>query len=346
MITKTARGVFMSERCGQNTIMFSNRPKIRGFASVAGKTEENGPFGKEFDVIFEDEYSGENTFEEAESRLVTTAVETLLKKTQMSPEQVDILFAGDLLNQCAGSTFGVESFGIPYVGVYGACSTMALSLGLAAAFVDAGFAKNAAAVTSSHFCSSERQFRLPLEYGGQRTGSAQWTVTGAGAIIVCREIEGVDVKSATFGKITDFDVTDVNNMGAAMAPAAARTVCEFFDDTGMSPEDFDLILTGDLGKVGSELLLTLMKEENRDITAVHSDCGLNVFYLDTQDVHAGGSGCGCSASVLCSRILRELSEGKYKNLLICATGALHSPVTVFQKKPIPSIAHAIWLSSK
>lgn len=336
----------MLNKNGENTIVFSNSPRIRGFASVAGKTEGKGPLGKEFDVIFEDEYSGEDTFEQAESRLVEAAVETLLKKTDMPADEVDILFAGDLLNQCAGSTFGAENFGIPHVGVYGACSTMALSLGLAAVFVDAGYAKNALAVTSSHFCASERQFRLPLEYGGQRTGSAQWTVTGSGAVMVGKDCGNIEIKSATFGRITDYNVTDVNNMGAAMAPAAARTLCEFFEDTKRRPEDFDLILTGDLGKVGSELLLTLMKEEGHDISAVHSDCGLNIFYLEDQDVNAGGSGCGCSASVLCSRMLRELSEKKYKNVLFCATGALHSPVTVFQKKPIPAIAHAIWLSVK
>lgn len=336
----------MLNRIGKGTIVFSNDPRICGFASVAGKTEKDGPCGKDFDVIIEDEYSGETTFEQAESRLVATAVETLLNKTGVSVGDIDILFGGDLLNQCAGSTFGAESFGIPHVGVYGACSTMALTLGLAACFADGGFANYAAAVTSSHFCASERQFRLPLEYGGQRAGSTQWTVTGAGALLVARGRGKVKIKSATFGKITDYDITDVNNMGAAMAPAAAETLCGFFDDTGKAPSDFDLILTGDLGKVGSELLLTLMKEEKRDIDEIHSDCGLNIYYLDRQDVKSGGSGCGCSASVLCSRILRELYEKKYKNVLFCATGALHSPITVFQKKPIPSIAHAIWLSSE
>ena len=335
----------MSERLGKSTVKFSNCPEIRGFASVAGKVEGEGPLGKEFDLVINDEYSGEHTFEEAESRLVSTAVETLLKKTAITPDAVDILFAGDLLNQCAGSTFGAEGFGIPHIGVYGACSTMALSLGLAASFVEAGFARNAVAATSSHFCASERQFRLPLEYGGQRPGSTQWTVTGAGAVMVGRNCGKIKIKSATFGKITDYDITDVNNMGAAMAPAAARTLCEFFDDTNLCPHNFDLILTGDLGKVGSELLLTLMKREGRDISDVHSDCGLNIFYLDKQDVYSGGSGCGCSGVVLCSRILRRLGEGEYKNILFCATGALHSPVTVFQKRPIPAIAHALWLSS-
>lgn len=335
----------MPRRIGKYTIQFEKPPVIKGFASVAGERESEGPLGKEFDRVFDDAYLGKKTFEQAESELQKQAFEIAMSKSGVNVNEIDCLFAGDLLNQCAGSTYGVSGFGIPHIGIYGACSTMALGLCLASSFVEGGLAGQAAAVTSSHFCSSERQFRYPLEYGGQRTQTAQWTVTGAGAVIIGTDGGNIKVKSATFGRITDLGITDVNNMGAAMAPAAASTILTYLSDTGTAPGDYDMILTGDLGKVGSRLVCELTQAEGVDISRVHADCGLNIFHLNDQDVHSGGSGCGCSASVLCSRILRQLSDGTLKNVLFCATGSLHSPTTVFQGMTIPGIAHLAHLSS-
>ncbi len=336
----------MPKRVGKYTIQFEKPPVVKGYASVAGKRESEGPLGKEFDRVFDDEYLGKDTFEQAESEMQKQVIELALSKAQIDINEIDFVFAGDLLNQCAGSTYAASGFGIPHIGIYGACSTMALGLGLAASFIDGGLAGQTVSSTSSHFCSSERQFRYPLEYGGQRPQTAQWTVTGAGAIALGTGEGQVKVKAATFGRIIDLGIKDVNNMGAAMAPAAAETILSFLEDTNTAPSDYDLILTGDLGVEGSRLLCELTAKENTDISKNHSDCGLNIFYLNDQDVHSGGSGCGCSASVLCSRILNKLQSCEFKNVLFCATGSLHSPTTVFQGMTIPSIAHLVHLSSE
>lgn len=351
------------KRIGRYTISLESAPKIVGYASVVGKKEKEGPLGNEFDRSYKDSSLGESSWEKAESRLQKEAVEIALQKACIKSEDVDTIFAGDLLNQCISSTFGLRSLNIPFLGQYGACSTMAQTLAMAALFVEAGAAQIAAAVTSSHFCAAERQFRLPLEYGGQRSPTAQWTATASGAAIVMSqsvsmEQDNVKTKNSKessslektpvitevcIGKITDMGVKDTNNMGAAMAPAAAQTILDFLSDTNTNPTDYDLIVTGDLGHVGSDLLLQLMEQEGVDISSVHNDCGKMLFDRNKQDVHSGGSGCGCSASVLCSKLLNDIKSGNLNNILFVATGALMSTTSSQQGESIPSIAHLIHL---
>lgn len=331
----------MIRRIGGHTIGFEEMPSIVGFASVAGKFESQGPLGKAFDKIIYDSYDGLDTYEQAESRFQSEAVTEALTKAKIKAEEVDCIFAGDLLNQCVGSSYGLIDFGIPYLGQYGACSTMAQGLIMASVFVESGAAKTAMCVTSSHFCSAERQYRFPLEYGGVRTPTAQWTVTGSGSCVLKNAKKGPCIARATVGRIVDLGVKDANNMGAAMAPAAVQTLKNFFDDTGTAPRDYDLILTGDLGEVGSKSLYDLLLLEDIDIRNRHNDCGLMIFDRNKQDVHAGGSGCGCAASVFCSKILSDLSSGIYNNILFMATGALMSPTTCGQGATIPSIAHLV-----
>lgn len=336
----------MAERLGKYTIVLNSHPSVTGFAAVVGKTEGEGPLKDEFDFVFEDDTLGEASFEKAESALQKEAVTRALSKARKTPDEVDFSLAGDLLNQCIGSSFGLRSLNMPFIGLYGACSTMALSLGLASMLVDCGAARVTVASTSSHFCSAERQFRLPLEYGGQRTPTSQRTATAAGASVVEKKQSGKPaVDAVTFGRITDLGIKDANNMGAAMAPAAANTIADFLKDTSSSPSDFDMILTGDLGKVGSRLLCELLqKDRGIDIESVHADCGLLLYDIEKQDVHAGGSGCGCGASVLNSYIMRRLESGELSRVLFVATGALMSPTSSLQGESIPSIAHAVLLS--
>ena len=336
----------MPTRIGKYTLQLDKAPGILGFASVAGKKEKEGPLGAFFDVSHTDNTLGDVSWEKAESQLQTEAVQTALKKAALEGKDVDYILAGDLLNQCISSTFGLRSLGIPFLGQYGACSTMAQTLGLASLFVESGIARRAVAVTSSHFCSAERQFRFPLEYGGQRTPTAQWTVTGSGACVVGQNGQPPFVRAVTVGTVADLGITDINNMGAAMAPAAAQTLCQYFADTGHKPEDFDLILTGDLGFVGSRLLERLMQAEGYPMAKLHNDCGLMIYDRLTQDVHAGGSGCGCAASVLCSFILPQIACHRLKNVLFLATGALMSPTSVQQGESIPGIAHLLHLSDQ
>ncbi|MGN0494294.1 MAG: stage V sporulation protein AD [Acutalibacteraceae bacterium] len=329
------------KRVGERTIIFENKPTILSYGSVVGKKEHEGPLSSEFDSYTIDSFFGEKTFEKAESKLQKTAVQTALDKGGFKDSDIDNIFAGDLLNQCIGSSFGLREFGISFIGLYGACSTMALSTGLASIFVDSGAAEKAVAVTSSHFCSAERQYRFPLNYGSQRTPSAQWTVTGSGALVLGRGNGKPYINSVTFGEIEDYGIKDINNMGAAMAPAAASTIKKFFSDTGTNPEDYDVIYTGDLGYVGTNLLYELLEREGIDIRCRHSDCGLIIFDREKQDVHAGGSGCGCSASVLCSFIMHRFEDGDFKNILFMSTGALMSPTSSFQGESIPGIAHLL-----
>ena len=336
----------MSEKLSHNTYRMTGRPSLRAFAAVVGKKEGDGPLGHWFDQVHEDTTLGQETWEKAESQLQKEAVSLALKKAELMGSQVDVLFAGDLLNQCIGSSFGLRELGIPFVGLYGACSTMAEGLALAALFADNGLADHAAAVTSSHFASAERQFRFPLEYGGVRTPTAQWTVTGSGAAIVSASGDGPYVRGVTIGRIQDMGINDINNMGAAMAPAAAATIKQYLLDTGTVPGDYDHIFTGDLGMVGSELLCQLLQREDVDLSVVHQDCGLLIYDREKQDVHAGGSGCGCSASVLCGHILPQLRAGALKNVLFVATGALMSPTSMQQGETIPSIAHLVHLSNE
>lgn len=329
------------KRIGKRTIIFENKPRIISYGSVVGKKEHEGPLSNEFDAYTTDSFFGEKSFEKAESKLQKTAVQTALDKAGLTPDDIDNIFAGDLLNQCIGSSFGLRSFGIPFIGLYGACSTMALSAGLAAVFIDSGAAERTVSVTSSHFCSAERQYRFPLNYGSQRTPTAQWTVTGSGALILGKDGGDIYISSVTFGEIEDLNIKDANNMGAAMAPAAAGTLLNFFKDTETKPDDYDIIFTGDLGYVGTNLLYELLEREGIDIRCRHSDCGTLIFDREKQDVHAGGSGCGCSASVLCSYIMHRLEKGDFGNILFMSTGALMSPTSSFQGESIPGIAHLL-----
>ena len=329
------------KRIGKRTIIFENKPRIISYGSVVGKKEHEGPLSNEFDSYTTDSFFGEKSFEKSESRLQKTAVQTALDKAGLTPDDIDNIFAGDLLNQCIGSSFGLRIFGIPFIGLYGACSTMALSAGLAAVFIDSGAAERTVSVTSSHFCSAERQYRFPLNYGSQRTPTAQWTVTGSGALILGKDGGDIYISSVTFGEIEDLNIKDANNMGAAMAPAAAGTLLNFFKDTETKPENYDIIFTGDLGYVGTNLLYELLEREGIDIRCRHSDCGTLIFDREKQDVHAGGSGCGCSASVLCSYIMHRLEKGDFGNILFMSTGALMSPTSSFQGESIPGIAHLL-----
>lgn len=335
----------MAKRQGKSTILLDKDVSIMTYASAVGPKESQGPLKQYFDRRFDDEMLGEDSFEKAESRLQQVAVKEAFKKADLKGEDIDVIFAGDLLNQCIGSAYGLRDLGVSFVGLYGACSTMALSLINASLSVDGGWAKRAAAVTSSHFCSSERQFRFPLEYGGQRAPTAQWTVTGSGAVVVEEGGNKVKIKAVSIGRIVDYGITDMGNMGAAMAPAAWDTISGFLEDTETTPQDYDMILTGDLGFVGSDLLKTIAKEDGVDLSN-HNDCGMIIFDRDVQDVHAGGSGCGCAGSVLCSYILQKMEQGELKNVLFCATGALMSTTSNQQGETIPSIAHLLHLSTE
>lgn len=336
----------MAIREGKYTLRLDNRPAIIGYAAVAGKKEGEGPLGDKFDYIYEDGTAGQKTWEKAESVIHADAVNRAISKAGLTPDKIDVIFAGDLLNQCTGTTFGIRDLGIPYAGMYGACSTMALSMLMAANGVDSGLAQTAAASTSSHFCSAEKQFRMPLEYGGQRTPTSQWTATAAGAAIISNTVGKVRVEKTIIGKIQDYGIKDPNNMGAAMAPAACSTIADFLSDTQTVPEDYDIILTGDLGATGSKLLIDLLKKENGiDISAVHQDCGMLIFDLKKQkDVGAGGSGCGCSGAVVCSDILSRLENGELKKVFFVGTGALMSSVSSLQSESIPGVAHGVLLS--
>lgn len=335
----------MTKHIGKQTIVLSSPPSILGHACTVGKKEGEGPLKDSFDLINEDSFFGEKTWEKAESAMVKGTVSLALDKASLSPGDIDYLFAGDLLNQCTGSTFGIRDLNIPFFGVYGACSTMAESLSLASLMLDGDFCQHTMASTSSHFCSSERQFRFPLEYGGQRPPTSQWTVTGAGAIVLAKDGQGPYITHITPGKIIDAGITDANNMGAAMAPAAYDTLKTHFEDLSLSPSDYDLIVTGDLGLVGSEILKDFFKKDKMDISKNYNDCGLMIFDRESQDVHSGGSGCGCGASVLCGYILNGMREGRWNKVLFAATGALLSPTTTLQGESIPSICCAVAIST-
>lgn len=326
------------------TKILKNTPSVIASAAVGGKKEHEGPMGDYFDKINDDPYFSLDTFEQGESQIQKQAVTYALRKAKLRQEDIDVLFGGDLLNQCTGTTYGVRDFEMPFLGIYGACSTMAEGLMLASLFVDGGVSDIAMAVTSSHFCTAERQYRFPLNYGGQRTPTSQWTATAGGALAVSAKTSPPYVRACTIGKIVDMGVTDANNMGAAMAPAAFSTISEFFTDTGLAPQDFDYIVTGDLGKVGSRILCELFERENISIRENHKDCGMMLYSFEEQDVHAGGSGCGCAASMLCGYFIPKLRAGDLHNILFAATGALMSPTVNQQGESIPSISHLVWLS--
>ena len=331
---------------GKQSFVPPTPPVITAWASIAGKKESEGPLRDCYDERFTENHFGEKTWEQAEKKLQQIALNKLAEKAGISKDLFDLVLSGDLLNQCIGSSFSLRNMSIPHLGLYGACSTMAESLALAAMLAGAGYADRIVAMTSSHFASSERQYRFPLAYGGQRTPTAQWTVTGSGAALVCREGIGPVIDACTVGCVTDLGITDANNMGAAMAPAAFKTICSHFDDLHTAPNDFDLIVTGDLGQLGKEALLELGKRHGVHLGGKLVDCGTLVFDLTKQDVHSGGSGCGCSAITLCGYLLNQLNSGKLKRILFCGTGALLSPTSTQQGLPIPAICHAVSICNR
>ncbi len=329
---------------GRQSFCLENPPVITAWASVAGKKESEGPLAHTFDIKCRDPYFGQKTWEQGEKHMQQQALRKLMEKAGLQTQDLDIVFSGDLLNQCIGSSFSLRNTGIPHLGLYGACSTMAEGLLMASMAVGGGFADQAVALTSSHFASSERQYRFPLGYGGQRTPTAQWTVTGSGAALVSSSGKGPRITACTIGTVTDLGIKDANNMGAAMAPAALAAIKAHFADLNTSPNDFDLIITGDLGQLGKELLLELAKRDGLSLGGKLADCGCMVFDNTTQDVHSGGSGCGCSAITLCGELLGKLQSGKLKKILFCGTGALLSPTSTQQGLPIPGVCHAVCIT--
>lgn len=326
------------------TITFKTRPKIVSVSSIAGTKESEGIIGKYADTLLKDDMFGETTYERAECKMLIHVIDGAIKKGGLKREDVGLLVSGDLLNQIISASFAAREFDIPFLGVYGACSTMAESLFLSAAFLDGGHVPYAVAATGSHFASAERQYRYPLELGCIRPPQAQWTVTGAGAALLAREGDGIAVTGATLGKVVDFGVTDVNNMGAAMAPAAADTILAHLKEGGKTPEDYDLIVTGDLGALGSRILKDLTREKGIDISSNHVDCG-EIVYNVIEDEYQGGSGAGCSALVLCSYLFEKMRMRQLRHVLFVATGALLSTVSSGQGESIPCIAHAVTLEA-
>lgn len=342
---------------GKQSIRFENPPYIINSGSIVGSKEGQGPLGKLFDKVGTDDMLGAQTWEEAESALQKEALQIALNKENMKKEEIQLIFAGDLLGQSIASSFGLASFHTPHVGLYGACSTCGLSIAVGSITVAGGFADKAACVTSSHFASAEKEFRFPLEYGNQRPLSATWTVTGSGAFVLGNESaargmrdEGLGEKKLrprakitgmTVGRITDYGLKDSMNMGACMAPAAADSLEQHFVDFGCQPEAYDKIITGDLGKVGQRVLIDLLREKNYDISTQHMDCGIEIFDAQSQDTHAGGSGCGCSAVTLAAYILKQLEEHSWKKVLFMPTGALLSKTSFNEGKSVPGIAHGV-----
>lgn len=317
---------------------------VRSYASVAGKKESEGPLGGKFDIEGEDNEFGQPTWEKSESHMISLAYEQALSKAGLTPAAIEALLGGDLLNQCISTSFAAKRLGPPFFGLYGACSTMSESLILGACLISGGFGKNVLCSAASHFCSAERQYRFPLEYGGQRTPDAQWTATAAGAVVLSAAPSRIRVTKAQPGRIHDPGAYDVNNMGAAMALGAYETLTAFFQNSGQTPADFDLIVTGDLAAVGKGIVIDLFERDGVDIRANYDDCGLMLFSED-QDVAAGASGCGCSAAVLCAHILPSLESGALGRVLFCGTGALLSPLSIQQNDSIPGICHLVCLEA-
>ena len=333
------------KRLGRQTVALAHPPSVLSFSNIGGKFEGQGPLADFFDEISNDSFFGEKTWEKAESAMQKTVLQRALEKAELTPEDLDYILAGDLLNQCIGSSFGLRDFRVPFYGLYGACSTMGESLSLASLLIDGGYADRAAALTSSHFCTAERQYRMPVPYGSQRTPTAQWTATAAGCCILSNEGRGPAVTHAAIGRIVDRGITDANNMGAAMAPAAYDTLRALFSDTRTSPADYDLIVTGDLGRLGHEVVTDLFARDGVDMTKNYKDCGLLLYDLERQDMHMGGSGCGCSAAVLNGYLLRGMREGKWNRIVFAPTGALLSPTSTMQGESIPGVCHAVILEN-
>lgn len=336
----------MSQMVGRQSIVFENPPHIEAMASIVGKKEGQGPLGHEFDRIVEDPKFGEDNWDAAESKFQNETARLAITKSGLSKEDIRYIFAGDLLGQLIATTFGIAEFEIPFFGLYGACSTMGESISLGAMTIAGGYADYVLAMASSHFASAEKSFRFPLEYGNQRPYSATWTVTGCGAVIIGKNTGIARIDGITTGKIVDFGVKDAMNMGACMAPAAADVIYRNLKDLKVEYDYYDKIITGDLGYVGQTILIDLLKDRGIDISDRHYDCGIEIFDSKEQDTHSGGSGCGCSASVLCSYILKQLEAGHWKRILFVPTGALMSPISFNEGQSIPGIAHAVILSSE
>lgn len=333
------------KRIGKQTVLLENPPTIIATATIVGPKEGDGPLKDYFDLILEDDLWGESSWEKCESKLQEEAVKLALNNAKLVPDQVDYLFAGDLLNQIISSSYAARQLKIPFFGLYGACSTKTESLSLGAMAIDGGFADTVVSVTSSHFSTAERQYRFPLEHGNQRPLTAQWTVTGAGASVLSSTGNGPYITHITTGRIIDPGIKNANNMGAAMAPAAADTIVQHFKDTGFKPDDYDLIITGDLASVGKDIAEELIAKEGYDISSKFIDCGIEIFDAERQDTHAGGSGCGCSAVVFAGYIYKAIKTGKFKRILLVSTGALLSTTSIQQGESIPGIAHAVTVSS-
>ena len=329
---------------GKSTVYFKNKPNIVGTFSIAGPKEGQSNFGKHVHRIIDDDKFGEDTFEKAERKMLTAAIEGAIVNSGKSSRGIDALISGDLLNQIISSSFSARNFDFSYIGVYNACSTMTEALALAATLVDGGYMNDVVVGTGSHFATAERQYRYPLELGCTRPPQSQWTVTGAGATVVSRDLNYPKIVSATFGKVVDYGVTDANNMGCAMAPSAKSTLCELFKETNTTPLDYDLILTGDLGALGSRVLKKLMNDEGYGIDANHADCGEMIYNINEEE-YQGGSGAGCSAVVFNSYIYGKLKNKEINRMIFVATGALLSTVSTQQGESIPGIAHAIVLES-
>lgn len=333
------------KKIGKQTVRLAEGVRILSAASMVGKKEGEGPLGENFDRIIEDGMFGEESWELAESKFVRENMALAVKKASLHTKDIDYIFAGDLLNQCTATTFGVMDFSIPHFGIFGACSTMGEGMGLGAMLIDGGFANHILVGASSHFCGAEKQFRFPLLLGDQRPPTTTWTVTGDGAVVLGRKGDYPMITEVTTGIITDMGISDTNNMGAAMAPAAANVLTAHFRDTGRTPRDYDVIATGDLGVVGKKLLIDLMQKEGYTLGSVYTDCGVEIFDDKTQDTHCGGSGCACSATTFCAYFYPQLCRGDIGRMLFVPTGALLSPTSSGQKQNIPSIAHAVVIES-
>ncbi|MDD7794556.1 stage V sporulation protein AD [Clostridium sp. 'White wine YQ'] len=330
-----------NKRRGLQTVELQNPPKIIASSTTVGPKEGMGPLSEYFDTILEDDKNGKETFEQAESSIMYSTIKDSIRKANLSENDINYLFAGDLLNQLTSSNFVARELDIPFFGLYGACSTMAESLGLASLIMDGGFAKYVVASTSSHFSAAERQFRFPLEYGSQRPETAQWTVTGAGAMVLANEGNFPRITHVTTGVVKDYGIKDAGNMGAAMAPAAVDTICRNFKDLGRGPDDYDIIATGDLGKFGKELTQRLMMEYGYDMSKCYIDCGEIIYDNEKQKTNSGGSGCGCSAVIACGYLYKKLMAGEIKRVFLVSTGALMSNTSSLQGESIPGIAHGV-----
>ncbi len=329
------------KRVGKQTILFDKPVNIMATASIVGPKEADGPMAKYFDQCLDDEFWGEKSWEKAESKIIKETVNMAISKSGIPSEQIDFCFAGDLLNQCISSSFGLRELNIPFFGVFGACSTFVEGMCLGSVFIEGGGAQNVLCATSSHFCSAEKQFRFPLELGNQRPPSSQWTVTGSGATVLTKDGEGPYITCITPGKINDMGIKDANNMGAAMAPAALDTLIAHLVDTGRKPSYYDAIITGDLGYIGKDILIDLAQKRGYNIKSNYNDCGVMMFDKDAQDTHSGGSGCACIGTIFSGYFYRMLKEKKYKRILLIATGALMNSTSSQQGESIPGIAHAV-----